>query len=413
MKRYLKDYVLTTNKIEEAIYDCLKRKWKRKDVAYFLASYMTKEGEDIHEVAKYCLKFARYKETRHIFAGIITKISYSLYEEIETRSIILKPIRYELKYDSTSMKIREIGISSIKQQIYDYIAVNACKPMFMAKIGFYQCASLEGRGQVYGKRALEKWIRKDPINTRYYYKWDIKKYYPSVSKRKLKRLLHRDIKDLDILYVIDTLLNTYKSGLCIGSYLSQYLANYYLSYIYHYMTENSYSIRTRKNGDTVRVNNVKHILLYMDDIIMFSSSIKLLNRAADDFKKCLTEYELQLKKDTKIQRTKVSPIDMMGYVVSITKTIIRKRVYSKIFRLFLRLKRRTERLSLHISRRILSYNGYLKHSNLYLFKQRYDVTSYILKAKKVVKYYDKRKFYNETRYVQLLHACGRDSRCFC
>ena len=73
------------------------------------------------------------------------------------------------------------------------------------------------------------------------YKCDIKKYYPSVNKRILKRMLRRDIKDNDILYVAFFLIDTYKGGLCIGSYLSQFLANYYLSYAYHYITEQSYS----------------------------------------------------------------------------------------------------------------------------------------------------------------------------
>ena len=404
MKRYLKDYVLTTSKIEEAIYDCLKRKWRRKDVAYFLASYMAEEGDDIHEIIAYCRKKARYKETRYVFADTITKIAYILYDEIKNHDIELEPIKYTLKYDSTSMKIREIGISSIKQQIYDYIVVNACRTMFMAKIGFYQCASIPNRGQVYGKRAIERWIRKEPAKTKYYYKCDIRKYYPSVNKRKLKRLVHRDVKDLDILYVMDTILDTYKNGLCIGSYLSQFLANYYLSYIYHYMTEESYSVRIKKYGKVIRVNHVPRILFYLDDIIMFSSSIKLLNRAIADLKRCLIKYDLQLKEDSVIKRTADNPIDMMGYVISVKNTIVRKRVYNKIFRLFLKCNRRKEILSLHISRRILSYNSYLTHSNLYLFKQRFHVDSFVAKAKKVVKYYDRCKFHNETRAIQLLQA---------
>ena len=52
MKRYLKDYVLTVGKVEDAIYDCLKNKWRRRDVSYFLAEYMMKDDEDIHSVAR-------------------------------------------------------------------------------------------------------------------------------------------------------------------------------------------------------------------------------------------------------------------------------------------------------------------------------------------------------------------------
>ena len=57
MKRYLKDYVLTTNKVEEAIYDCLKNKWRRKDVSYFLAEYMMNDGDDFDDKVREALNF--------------------------------------------------------------------------------------------------------------------------------------------------------------------------------------------------------------------------------------------------------------------------------------------------------------------------------------------------------------------
>ena len=405
MKRYLKDYALTATKVEEAIYDCFKHKWRRKDVAYFLAEYQMKEGDDIHEVAKEIRKTIYYKPTRYLVSDLITQISYKLYFEIMDRELILRPIKYELKYDATSDKVREIGVSSIKQQIYDYLAVNACYHMFMAKIGFYQCASLKKRGQVYGKKAIERWLRKDPAGTRYFYKCDIRKYYPSVNTKKLKKFLRRDIKNDDILFVIFTLIDTYKSGLCIGSYLSQFLANYYLSYAYHYITENSFSIRRAKSGEHFRVNNLTHILFYMDDIIMFSGNLKLLKRGMNDFTRYIEdELDLTIKPNSGVSRTKVDKIDMMGFVITPKITILRKRIYKKIFRLFLRLNHRTERLSLHIARRALSYNGWLKYSNLYLFTKRYNVKAIVRQAKKVVKYYDKRNFSRETEYVQLLSA---------
>lgn len=412
MKRYLKDYTLTVGDIEAAIYDCLKHKWRRKDVSYFLAEYMMKEGDNKHKVAEYCRKIAYHKQTRYLLYDTISRAAVCLYEEIENRAIDLKPIDYQMRYDVSSEKMREIGIASIKQQVYDYVVVNACKKMFAAKIGYYQVASIKGKGQIFGKRAIERWIRKDPQGTRYYYKCDIKKYYPNVNKRILKRKLRRDIKDDDILYIVYTLLDTYKNGLCIGSYLSQYLANYYLSYAYHYITEFSYHIRVKKNGERIRINHAKRVLFYMDDIIMFSNNLKLLKKAVSDFKHYVEEkLGLTIKPNDGIYRTKDHNIDMMGFVISVKNTIIRKRIYRKIFRLFYRLRRRTEKLSLHISRRIISYNGWIKYSDLYNFIKKFNVLKIVEKAKKVIKYYDKRSIFREARELQLLRTWQRNSRC--
>ena len=405
MKRYLKNYVLTTNKVEEAIYDCLKNKWRRKDVSYFLAEYMMNDGDDIHDVARYCRKIAYYKSTRYLLYETITKAAESLCQEIYDEDVTLKPIEYQFRFDAASNKIREIGIASIKQQVLDYVVVNACKKMFMAKIGFYQAASIKNKGQVFGKNAIERWIRKDYGNSRYFYKCDIKKYYPNVSKAQLKRMLRRDIKEDYILYLVFALIDTYKDGLCIGSYLSQFLANYYLSYAYHHVSENSYSIRKKKDGSTIRINNSKHILFYMDDIIFFSSSLKLLKRAVADFKNYIyNTLELTIKPDDGIYKTSVTRIDMMGYSISTVNTILRKRIFVKITRAFMRALHKRNKLSLYFARRILSYNGWIKHSDLYNFKKKFKITRTLNNAKKVVKYYDKRNFYRETKYLQLLPA---------
>lgn len=403
MKTYLKDYKLTIDLVEQAIYDCLTHKWKRKDVSYFLAEYEMTEGENLHVVAKRCRELAINKDTRPLLATAIRKAATRMYHEIKDRNIQLKPIEYQMRFDSSSNKLREIGISSIKQQVYDYVAVNACKKMFSAKIGYYQCASIPKKGQVFGKKAIEKWIKKDPKNTRFHYKCDIKKYYLSVNTRKLKRLLRRDIKNKDILYLIFRLLSTYKRGLCIGSYLSQYLANYYLSYAYHHVTENSFSICTKKNGEKVRINHVKHILFYMDDLILFSSSLKFLKRAIEDLLKYLSEeLVLTVKENHLIGKTKDTRIDMMGYSISVKNTIVRKKIYKKIFNLILCLNRKVISITIHIARRLLSYNGWIKNSDLYNFANRFHVTELIEKAKQEVSHYDKNKFYRETKRLQLL-----------
>ena len=146
-------------------------------------------GEDLHTIAKKCKAIACDKESRSKFDGLIQKISLDMYNDITNRNIALTPIKYEKRIDKSNHKEREIGISSIKQQVFDYIAVNACKEMFLAKIGFYQCASLKGKGQLFGKRAIESWLRKDKSGTKYAYKCDIKKFYPSINHDNIRNFI--------------------------------------------------------------------------------------------------------------------------------------------------------------------------------------------------------------------------------
>lgn len=94
--------------------------------------------------------------------------------------------------------------------------------MWDCKIGYYQCASLPGRGQVYGKNMIERWIRSPETKNKciYVVKGDIKKCYPSVSIPIIKKLLKKDIKNDNLLYLIFTLIDSFDRGLSIGSYLS-------------------------------------------------------------------------------------------------------------------------------------------------------------------------------------------------
>lgn len=399
MKRYLKEFKFSPSFITDCIYECLQKRWKRTDTSYFFAEYILKFNlcnENIHSIAKKCKQVAIVPEQRYRFDRLINRIASDMYSDIINKTIRLSPIRYEIRRDSSSNKEREIGIASIKQQMFDYIAVSTCKEMFLSKIGFYQCASLKGKGQLFGKTAIESWIRKDKANTKYVYKCDIKKYYPSVDHDNIKKLLARDIKNNDVLYLMYTLIDSYEKGLCIGSYLSQYLANYYLSYAYHYITEQSFSIRKHRDGTVSRENHISHILFYMDDVIMFSGNKKYLKRAVDDFVKYLNDFLLlNIKDNSRLFKLDGDKIDMMGFVMDREHTVIRKRIFLKICGVVRKIRRNHYKMSYGQAKRIVSYYGWIKHSNSYNFVKQYDIDKITNLAKKVVGENEKSKFQRE------------------
>lgn len=369
MKRYLSNFDLSYEFVKYSIYDCLdgatsgKQRWTRYDTSLFIAEYVqkwvlqyTSDIPPVHIIAKRIRKLA-YND-RMSLHKIVDYISKEMYLEIKKRNIQLEPIKYEERYDKSSKKVRNIGIASMKQQCFDYIAVNSCKKMFLAKIGHYQCASLSNKGQIFGKNAIETWIRTNPNKCKWIFKCDIKKFYPSVNHNIIKSYLKRDIKNDDVLYLLYALIDTYDEGLCIGSYLSQFLANYFLSYPYHYVSEMLYTTRRDK-----RINLVNHVLFYMDDLLLLGSSKKNVKKASKLLEKYLHDnMQLELKPTYQLFPLDSRPIDMMGYKIYTYKTTIRKRIFDRANKVYLKAKRNKFEVNLTDAYKIVSYYGYFKHS---------------------------------------------------
>lgn len=139
-------------------------------------------------------------------------------------------ITYFNRVEPISGKHRVIGRESVRHQIYDHVAVMALHPLFDAKVGRWQTASIPNRGTIDARRAIKRWTRER--SSKWFVKLDVRKYYPSIDRPTLKAMLTRDVGDPILLRLVFHLIDRYQggNGLNIGSYLSQWLANYYLSH---------------------------------------------------------------------------------------------------------------------------------------------------------------------------------------
>ena len=189
----------------------MKRKCKNVDITNI---------EFIKTAIARCLK--KKKETRKDIVDLrerypdLDTLAYEIQAEIQSRSITLYPLRMREKIDTSSGKLRVIGMQNIRNQIYDYIAVMALEEL-SRRLGRYQCASVKGRGQIYGLKAIRKWM-KNPKETRYMLKLDIKKFYPSVKHETIMSFLHKRVKNDPLLWLIGEILKSFgETGLSIGS----------------------------------------------------------------------------------------------------------------------------------------------------------------------------------------------------
>lgn len=391
MKRYLKDFELSFEFVKYSIYDCLNgstsghQRWTRHDTSMFFGEYVEKLVAENNMVITSRRKLEKRireiansdREKLYFIADYIAK---EMYQEIKERRIKLEPIKYDDRYDPLSKKVRRIGIASMKQQCYDYIAVNAMKKMFDAKIGHYQCASLKNKGQLFGKDAVETWVRTNPKKCAWVFKADVKQFYPSVPHPTLKSFLRRDIKNNDVLYLAYTLIDTYEEGLCIGSYFCQYAANYYLSYAYHFVREKLYSERRGK-----RLNLVHHVLFYMDDILLLGSNKKHVKKAANELERYLNNtLGLKLKPTYQLFPLDSRPIDMMGYKIYSYKTVVRKRIFDRANKVYVKMKNPKNEMSLGDAYKVVSYYGYFKHTYSKKYSKKVKLDKTVKKAKEVI-----------------------------
>lgn len=112
----------------------MKRKCKNVDITDY--DFILQSVKDCFaNKKKYRNDIVRIREE----LGSDEEIAKVLQKELLEEKLVLRPIWYHLKYDDNSQKWRNIGIQDIKQQMYDYIAVNGLAELERS-IGHYQCA---------------------------------------------------------------------------------------------------------------------------------------------------------------------------------------------------------------------------------------------------------------------------------
>lgn len=178
----------------------------------------------------------------------------------------------------------------------------------------YSC--IKGRGIHAAADAVKRSFRTLPDKA-YCLKLDIKKFYPNIDHGILKQLLRRKIKDADLLWLLDGIIDS-APGLPIGNYLSQYFANFYLSYFDHWIKED---------------RRMQHYFRYADDLVLLSGSKEYLHECFADIRQYLNDHlKLTVKENYQVFLIADHPkdrgrgIDFVGYVFYRTHTRLRKSI---------------------------------------------------------------------------------------
>ena len=282
-------------------------------------------------------------------------------DEIGRRELALLPIRRYTHFEPTNGKRREIGVESVKQQVVDHLACLCLEDLLRSRIGFYQVASIRGKGQLFAARRIDKWVR----TCRYHVHTDVTKCYPSISPGLVMSILMRYVRSDDVLYVCMALLDTYGSGLEIGSYFSLRMAQLVLSFGYHHVE----SLHKVRRGRSVRL--LKHQLWYADDVYFFGDDKRDLKMALRSLERFMSaRLGLRLKPWKICACGDDEPVDIVGYIVRPSRRTVRASIFLRARRSFSSFRRRP---SLKSARRVCSYWGWFKNSDSRNFISRNDV----------------------------------------
>lgn len=221
-------------------------------------------------------------------------------------------------------------------RIVHHAIMRILEPIFVSTFTRDTYSCIKNRGIHAAANAVKKSL-KDVHGTAYCLKLDVKKFYPSVDHDVLKKLLRGKLKDDDLLWLLDHIIDS-ASGVPIGNYLSQYFANFYLTYFDHWVKEEK---------------QVTHYFRYADDLVFLSDNKEYLHTLLGEIKQYLTtELKLTVKGNYQVFPVESRGIDFVGYVFYHTHTRLRKSIKKN----FCRMMANNANF-----KSIASYNGWLKH----------------------------------------------------
>ena len=203
-------------------------------------------------------------------------------------------------------------------------------------------ASLKGRGQYYGRLKIQKIVKTK--KAKYYYKCDIRKFYPSVNNDLLIKMLEKKIKDPKLMKILKAIL-ALENGLPIGMILSQLFSNYFMCDVDHLMEGKNY-------------------YRYADDIVIFGKTSNIVHSARRVLENAVAKKRLTIKPTWVVYKLKNTPLDFMGFRFYRDHTTIRKSI---MYRATRRVRKWVKKQTLKTAHAITSYMGWVKNTDSFMF----------------------------------------------
>ena len=408
----MKQYYLNLNDnpflYHRAVLDCFEGKWKRDDV---LSHIEKQAGIPRHEILLDMLDTMDDKnaERQHgrVKIEAVDSCALALEETIECildgrrEDVDITPPKIRSRPDGMTGKQRDIALLCMSHQLVEHTVFILLEPLFKAKLYPTQHASIPEHGQTRLKNQVNKYLRKKSLNIKYACKTDMRHAYQSVKYKRVIKELKKDIPNATHIFKLLSFLGDIAPGghLIIGGYLDAWLFNYMMSKVIKY----AYSLGKTRRGKFIPY--ATRIVTFMDDMLILSSSYKSINFVIKKIKKfAYTELGMTLKITTGITKLLTIEeerarkkydgayrgcpvIDMAGFKIYRGHVAIRRRVFLRTRRQFLRAWRDFNTrgtFSIQRAKKLISYYGYVKQTNSQDFIEKYHVNEIMTVAKRIV-----------------------------
>ena len=237
-----------------------------------------------------------YKEVKQIEKYGVDKYLEELLAEVkEKRYKVSGYINFKLW---SGHKWRDIAKLPMKDRIVQHALMIHLEPIFRANFIQDTFASIKGRGLHLALRRVKKALKTG--NYKYQISMDIRKCYPSLDQSILKAKLRQKFKDKDLLWLLDTIIDSCPKGVPIGNYTSQYFNNFYFSDFDHWVKE---------------VKHVKAYFRYCDNIKILGHSKEELQALFKEIRVKIAELNVDIKDDWQISSIEDRGVDFVGDII--------------------------------------------------------------------------------------------------
>lgn len=152
------------------------------------------------------------KEVQRFEADVQANI-YQIQQELLQHTYTTGKYSVFIKYEP---KRREIYKLPYRDRVVQWAIMQILEPIWHKCFNADTYACVKGRGIHSLLRKLRRDLYKDPDGTRYCFKMDVKKFYPSITHSVLKEVVRQKIKDPDLLWLIDDIIDS-ADGVPIGN----------------------------------------------------------------------------------------------------------------------------------------------------------------------------------------------------
>lgn len=310
-----------------------------------------------------------------------------------------KPRYPKIIHEPSARKDRVIYPPHNDEHVLHHLVCQELEPMFRKGMYEFCVASVPGRGDSYGKKYMQKWIKSHHGKKLYVLKLDIHHFFDSIDRKILLDKLASRIHDERFLTIVKKIIwydgDPSGRGIPIGFYTSQWFANFYLQDFDYFIKQTL---------------GAMHYMRYMDDIVMMDTKKRKLWNIFYFVRSYLeTELHLEINSnwqlfrfsyhDKKSDKEKGRAIDFMGYVFHHDRTTMRKRTLKRVRQKANRIANH-EKPTWYESTQMISRAGRMKQSQTHEYFTRWIKPKVNMKKlRKTVSNYGRKKSRTERKDI--------------